>query len=863
MSTSPISPSKPRNFLADSDTDNDSESQRSISLSSPPDSSRNSAAYDAVDLDTEPVSSTPSATYYSYQPSTIPSDSSRTLTSLDSRDTSKYTTSSSGHSFDKTESVTYPVNDSLRSYNVVDPPPASATSTSFSPDTSYARPPSPPALPTYPPTSNDTDSVLSFASTSSRKARPESMLIIPPEGPLVLGVALVDFNHLVGPRIEWSKGEIFDDDEVSKILPFLALPDGAHLTVEDYSYFHLVPSGPKPTTVFGISCNRQIPSTQLLVKEADVTRSTVQKAVVVIASKPLFGPIRDKLGVITQALFLQRDFTSKDILDDFGTSLEISLRTQLTESGLYMGTNLRSLVHLFRQRTLILVKCLMLQKKILFYGHPVESLCTYQYSLVSLFPGLLQTLDDSGSPPLNARATTLTRATSLKTSDNKSMMAFMGQPLDLFGQDSFFQPYLPLQQVDMLKDTRGWLCGTTNSIITHRNETDLVVNIETGALEFRDPALERISALTAADRKWMDDLVRDVNDGYDETDPSRSVSMQFKGSDDYLRSKFEEYISSALASVKYQDFLAKGEGSGVLITGATGGDPSSVEDFNPLWLSEYRRTNAYEVWNAITDPLMFDIVEARHPCNEKPSVVSDIGLRLTEGIQEMKLEQQLAPAREAVSRTIATGSTNFFKAVEGVRGWAAQKAAERAASAAAAESEAAKAEPTAISRSAETANEAPPPLASRFSFLRRTSLAAESSLPTIAHPPAPSPPQSTGPTAAETAKASLSTWGAGIGTFLASRRTASTSSNQPATGSVTNSPLPSTPGSPNSYVNLSPVDDAKTPSKATFGAKDGSEVKPTAVRMRSEDEMTKELPPSLSKRDDDDDYRGAPAGMAM
>ena len=320
-----------------------------------------------------------------------------------------------------------------------------------------------------------------------------------------------------------------------------------------------------------------------------------------------------------------------------------------------------------------------------------------------------------------------------------------------------------------------------------------------------------------------------------------------------------------MASVKYQDFLAKGEGSGVLITGATGGDPTSVEDFNPLWLSEYRRTNAYEVWNAITDPLMFDIVEARHPCNEKPSVVSDIGLRLTEGIQEMKLEQQLAPAREAVSRTLATGSTNFFKAVEGVRGWAAQKAAERAAAAAAAESEAAKAEPPAVSRGIETA-EAPPPLASRFSFLRRTSLAAESSSPTITSPPPPVPSQNAGPSAAETAKASLSTWGAGIGTFLASRRTASTSSNQPATSSVTNSPLPSTPGSPSSYVNLSPVDDAKTPLKATFGAKTDSEVKPLAMRTRSEDDTTKDIPPSLSKssrRDDDDDYKGEPTGMAM
>jgi hypothetical protein len=33
----------------------------------------------------------------------------------------------------------------------------------------------------------------------------------------------------VGPRIEYSKGAIFDDEEVAKILPFLALPDGAHL----------------------------------------------------------------------------------------------------------------------------------------------------------------------------------------------------------------------------------------------------------------------------------------------------------------------------------------------------------------------------------------------------------------------------------------------------------------------------------------------------------------------------------------------------------------------------------------------------------------------------------------------------------
>ncbi|KAH9949772.1 transport protein Avl9-domain-containing protein [Amylocystis lapponica] len=537
------------------------------------------------------------------------------------------------------------------------------------------EPPLPPLPPMPPrPTSSgtllksDTASVKSVGSDGasySKKARPESLLVQLSNTPLVLGIALVDFDHLVGPKIEFSRGSIFDDEEIAKILPFLALPDGAHLTTEDYSYFHLVPASPNPSTIFGISCNRQIQTADLLVKDADVTRSTVQKAVVVLASKPVFGLIRDRLGVITRALFAQRDFTDMSILDAFQTSLEHSLRSQLTESGLYMGTNLRDLVHTFRQRTLVLVKALMLQKKIMFFGHPVEQLCTYQYSLVTLVPGLLQNLDDCGSPPLAARAQSLSRPTSLRTSDHKSMMAYVGLPLDLFGKDAFFQPYLPLQQLDMLKETRSWLCGSTNSIVTQQKEVDLLVNIENGTIEFRDPKLERSAGLTAADRRWMDDIVRDVNETFND-DSTQPLTMHFKGSDDYLRQKFEEYISGALASVKYAEFVAKGANNGVMITDGSGGS-NSTHDFNALWISEFKKTNAYEVWERVTDPLLFDIVEARHPCNAKPSVVSDIGLRLSEGIQELKLDQQLAPTRDAISRT-------FSAAVEGVRGRWMQRA---------------------------------------------------------------------------------------------------------------------------------------------------------------------------------------------
>ena len=89
----------------------------------------------------------------------------------------------------------------------------------------------------YPPTPadthGDTDSLASFAtgSSTSKKVQRESLLLSPPDGSLVLGIALVDFNHIVGPKIEFHEGEIFEDEEISKILPFLALPDGAHLVI--------------------------------------------------------------------------------------------------------------------------------------------------------------------------------------------------------------------------------------------------------------------------------------------------------------------------------------------------------------------------------------------------------------------------------------------------------------------------------------------------------------------------------------------------------------------------------------------------------------------------------------------------------
>ncbi|WVQ66747.1 uncharacterized protein L199_004938 [Kwoniella botswanensis] len=500
--------------------------------------------------------------------------------------------------------------------------------------------------------------------------------------PLVLGVAVVDFNHLIGPTVEFAyppslQLAIQDDEDWMRLLPFLALPDGAHLSEEDYSYFHCTytPSGgqvptdvPSSQTLFGISCNRQLASSELTRRPSDVTRSMVQKAVVVIASQPVFGPIRDKLGVVTRAYFAQRDFTQTEILEDFYTSLESSLEGKSNEGAIYIGTSLRELVHKFRHRTLVLLKLLMLQKRVMLYGYPVEKLCTYQYSLVSLIPGLLMSLKDSGSPDLDAKKTKV-RPTSLRTSDRSSLLRYMGLPLQVFSKDSFFQPYMPLQQIHMLQ-ARSWLVGTTNQIVTQQKDCkyDLLVNIDTNTFEFTDPKIERLVTLTPADRKWMDDVVRTVEESWSLPEGERPG---FKGSDDDLRSRFEQYICGALSSIKYAEFLTKAKRQDISIVGVEGNDPAGdgpiLSPFSEHWIASFKSTPVYDIWNGCTDPALFDICEPRHPCGGKVNAVSDLGLRLAEGLHDLHLDQQLGPTRDALSSAFAAGSSSLFKAFDGVR----------------------------------------------------------------------------------------------------------------------------------------------------------------------------------------------------
>lgn len=160
----------------DEDDDADTASQRSIPLSSPPGSPRNSKFGSALD----------DLLSRQHQPTTILRDSD----GYSKRSSNPYTVDTD---FDDGNSSMFHFNHDK------DTPSTSAAPSEYDGhqlDHDFSKV----DLPTYPPSKpnrDDRGSLSSIASGSSRKTRPESLLVTLPDGPLILGIALVDFNHLV------------------------------------------------------------------------------------------------------------------------------------------------------------------------------------------------------------------------------------------------------------------------------------------------------------------------------------------------------------------------------------------------------------------------------------------------------------------------------------------------------------------------------------------------------------------------------------------------------------------------------------------------------------------------------------------
>ncbi|OWF40478.1 late secretory pathway protein AVL9 homolog [Mizuhopecten yessoensis] len=215
----------------------------------------------------------------------------------------------------------------------------------------------------------------------------------------VLHVVVIGFHHKKGCQVEFSyppliAGNEVDSHEVPEVwkhLPSLAIPDGAHNFTQDTIFFHLPSRDGNCTTVYGVACYRQMDACDLVNKTADVTRSTVQKSVCVLSRLPLFGLVKAKLELITHAYFEERDFTKVGLLEETYRNLTMSVTEGVRDgSRVFMGMSVRDVVCQFRHKIVLLFKLILLERRVLFCGPPVEKLCNTLLSIFSLFPGMIE-----------------------------------------------------------------------------------------------------------------------------------------------------------------------------------------------------------------------------------------------------------------------------------------------------------------------------------------------------------------------------------------------------------------------------------------------------------------------------------------
>lgn len=240
-------------------------------------------------------------------------------------------------------------------------------------------------------------------------------------------------------------------------LPFMALPDGVHDSASDVVFFTL------PPDVHCVSCFRQVDALDARTHSASTgpsyehgvaARGSVQKSVVLLCRRPLFGVLADRLVPAVRAYFEQGDFARTDVLASLYHSLNVSLcRPSLNDAPtLFHGLDLRAVLRKLGPQTLAVLKLILLERRIIVYSHPVQHACNAVIALASVFAGALDSI-----------------APAMQPLDHAPETAALGMPLALFAPSDrvILQPYAPLPLVSELipnHSRKACLIGTSHNV---------------------------------------------------------------------------------------------------------------------------------------------------------------------------------------------------------------------------------------------------------------------------------------------------------------------------------------------------------------------------------------------------------------
>lgn len=483
---------------------------------------------------------------------------------------------------------------------------------------------------------------------------------------LVFGICVVDFHHIRGPEIEYwcdeHTTELNHDEQIQKWqkiwpnLPFQLLPDGAHQFEETFSTFTLLydeqtRAAPldhqtdfsSVTTLFGCACIRQLSSDELVDRADDITRSTVQKSVVLISRYPITIQLREKLSIITKSFFLQKNFNNKVVIKQLYDNISIIYNNEHTkisndlmeqdtkleddvevlyESDFYMGLTLKEMLIKYRRELLVIFKLLLLEQRIVVFSKNLLKLSNFQFSLISLIPNLILNLQDCGSPDLCNLSKDLKEPDSFNIMDRGSILRFVGLPLQIFNKGGFFEPYLSLQQLDSLGKLEWYLIGTSNDLLLDQKLkiADMIIYIDShnDSIEFLKPELSKILQLTSQDRRFIDNLISKLN-GEDDEEIMTSAIYNDLIMEDLIRNSFENYLIGMLSSVKYDNFLSQASESQLR---SINRENPILHYFNSRFIDAWRVTKNYKIFqqNSYNEFFTMDQFRPHHVGDELSSL---------------------------------------------------------------------------------------------------------------------------------------------------------------------------------------------------------------------------------------------------
>ncbi|KAF4652594.1 hypothetical protein FOL47_011002, partial [Perkinsus chesapeaki] len=361
--------------------------------------------------------------------------------------------------------------------------------------------------------------------------------------PSELGILVVNFHHYHGPCIEYVYApEISEDDCTSLVefssnaanrialssypsvdsytrinfdkdpasvktdlasvlpwIPMLALPDGAHSNKPDFVY--MVLPAHCEELMFGVSIFYRVPANQLAHKDKDVTRGYVQKAVVIISKAPFFGNLLQRSDSIVVSYFQQMDFENVAILRAMIEQLNRTTQWQnLGPYELHRGVDVVSLIRKLEDKLWWIVKAVLLERRVIVYSSKARVASSAVLAILACLPPGQNYLGFN-SPGFGAQSYTLKRH---------------GLPLCLFNSRCPVYTYVSLELMDDLYQCRGFLIGTSNSLLlSHRSlQADLVVDMDKKSVATNKAAVDsakelmKFLKLDKDEKKLMKTLLR-------------------------------------------------------------------------------------------------------------------------------------------------------------------------------------------------------------------------------------------------------------------------------------------------------------------------------------------------------------------